>query len=144
MVLYPARTLATNDTVAWIDTLVGFSVTRLVAAAVVVRFTLDFVASDVGVSWVTSMFGRTRAEGFVTNGFALGFLRAEGVFARVLAHFSPAQWIRSTGQVVLATSVVGTFVGTSAAFGHVTDFSRWTFASERSRQVLALHSSGTD
>ena len=81
------------------------SIASLVAATILVRFALNFVAADVWVSRITAIFGWARAERLVTDRLALSLLGAKGKFAWILAHLPPGEWVWCTGEIFRAASV---------------------------------------
>ena len=121
------------------EALVTLGITGLVGSAVLVGLTLDLVATNVGVTGVTSVLGRAGAEGLVVHNPAGGLGRAVANIAWIQALLGLSDRVVEAGKLGLALAVAAALVRGLAAKHGVLHHVGGAGADVRSRDIGAPH-----
>ena len=132
-------TLTARDTVARVNASFGVAIASQGGSTIGVGDTFDFVATNIGIRWVSLVARGTGAKRFVIDSLTRCFFRAKSKFAGIFAFVSSRQWIKDTSQVIGAECIIETLIGVRAAFGGIPHRSWRTYAFEASRFVFAHH-----
>lgn len=139
MALGSAGAMATLHITAGIKALVTFGITGLVGGTVFMGFTLDLVATNVGVTRISAVFGRAGTEGLVVNNPTGGLWGTVADITGVEALLGLGNRIFEASKLGLAFIVPSALVWSLAAKDWILDHIWWARTNIRARNIGAPH-----